>query len=152
MLKYRLVERKNLSKDAEPDSKLFYPVLDSNGRVSFDDLCSEIAEQGSLTSGDVKNCVDRLIRNTAWHLKEGRSVDMGDIGSFWLALRSSGAATAEDYDPKQLMRQAKVVYRPGKKLREVQESLQFERVASTTDDEEPDVPVEDDEEDLPEVH
>ena len=152
MLKYRLVERKNLSKDAEPDSTLLYPQLVSNDRVPFETLCEEIAEQTSLTTGDVKNCVDRLIRNTAWHLKEGRSVDMGDIGSFWLALRSSGAATAEDYDPKQLMRQAKVVYRPGKKLREVQESLQFERVASTTDDEEPDVPVEDDEEDLPEVH
>lgn len=140
MLKYRLVERKNLSKDAEPDSTLFYPVLDSNGRVSFDDLCSEIAEQGSLTSGDIKNCVDRLIHAAAMHLKEGRSVDMGDFGSLCVFLRSSGAATKKLYDPQKMMRPPKVRYFPGKMLREVQDHLQYERVdepeTETPDDDE----------------
>lgn len=151
MLKYRLVEKKNLSKDAEPGSKLFYPVLDSNGRVSFDDLCDEISEQGSLTSGDIKNCVDRLIHAAARHLKEGRSVDMGDFGSLCVFLRSGGAETKKLYDPEKLMRKPKVRYTPGKMLREVQDHLKYQRV----DEPETEEPTEPDtgggEEDLPEV-
>ena len=136
MLKYRLIERKNLSKDAEPGSTLFYPVLDSNGRVSFDDLCDEISEQGSLTSGDIKNCVDRLIHAAAHHLKEGRSVDMGDLGSFSVILRSAGAATKKDYDVSELMRKAKVMFYPGKELREIRETLQYQRVSDEEAEEE----------------
>ena len=136
MLKYRLIERKNLSKDAEPGSMLFYPVLDSNGRVSFDDLCDEISEQGSLTSGDIKNCVDRLIHAAAHHLKEGRSVDMGDLGSFSVILRSAGAATKKAYDPQKLMRTPKVRYYPGGLIHEVQDCLQYQRVDEPETEEE----------------
>ena len=151
MIKYKLISRKNMKKDAEPDSTLLYPQLVSNGRVPFETLCEEIAEQTSLTTGDVKNCVDRLIRNTARHLKEGRSVDMGDLGSFSPILRSSGAATTEEYDPEQQMRPLKVRYTPGKMLREVQDHLKYQRV----DEPETEEPTEPDtgggEEDLPEV-
>ena len=38
MIKYKLISRKNMKKDAEPDSTLLYPQLVSNGRVSLDDL------------------------------------------------------------------------------------------------------------------
>ena len=147
MIKYKLIERKNLSKDAEPDSTLYYPILVSNGKVSFDDLCNEIAEQGSLTSGDVKNCIDRLIYNAAQHLKEGRGVDTGDLGSFSIYVRSSGAATKEEYDPQKMMRTPKVRFFPGKLLREVQERVQYERVNS----DEPTVEEDEEESDGPSI-
>ena len=50
-----------MTKGAADDSTLMYPQLVSNGRVSFESLCEEVAEQSSLTSGDIKNAVDRLI-------------------------------------------------------------------------------------------
>ena len=81
MLKFKLIEKKDMSKDAGDGAKLFYPQLVSNGRVSFDSLCDEVAEQSSLTSGDIKNCMDRLINCLVRHLQEGRSVDCGDLGS-----------------------------------------------------------------------
>lgn len=130
MIKYKLVQRKDMRAGAGPDDKLYYPVLVSNGRVSFDRLCEEVAEQSALTSGDVKNCVDRLIFNATAHLREGRGVDMGDLGSFRLALRSAGAADEASYDASTMMRAPGVVYTPGKKLKEVRTTgLAYSRVA-----------------------
>ena len=128
MLRYKLVQRKDMSKGALEGSKLYYPQVINQGRVSFDSLCEEVAEQSSLTSGDIKNCMDRLINCLVRHLKEGRSVDCGDLGSFRINIRSSGADTPEAYDAATMMRKPSVQYYLGKKLRDMQDTgVQYER-------------------------
>lgn len=128
MLKYKLVQRKDMSKGALEGSKLYYPQVINQGRVSFDSLCEEVAEQSSLTSGDIKNCMDRLINCLVRHLKEGRSVDCGDLGSFRINIRSTGADTPETYDAATMMRKPSVQYYLGKKLRDMQDTgVQYER-------------------------
>ena len=128
MLKYKLVQRKDMSKGALEGSKLYYPQVINQGRVSFDSLCEEVAEQSSLTSGDIKNCMDRLVNCLVRHLKEGRSVDCGDLGSFRINIRSTGADTPETYDAATMMRKPSIQYYLGKKLRDMQDTgVQYER-------------------------
>lgn len=128
MLRYKLVQRKDMSKGALENAKLYYPQVINQGRVSFDSLCEEVAEQSSLTSGDIKNCMDRLINCLVRHLKEGRSVDCGDLGSFRINIRSFGADTPEAYDAATMMRKPSIQYYLGKKLRDMQDSgVQYER-------------------------
>ena len=128
MLKYKLVQRKDMTRGALEDAKLYYPQVINQGRVSFDSLCEEVAEQSSLTSGDIKNCMDRLINCLVRHLKEGRSVDCGDLGSFRINIRSTGAETPEAYDAATMMRKPSVQYYLGKKLRDMQDTgVQYER-------------------------
>ena len=128
MLKYKLVQRKDMTKGALEGSKLYYPQVINQGRVSFDSLCEEVAEQSSLTSGDIKNCMDRLINCLVRHLKEGRSVDCGDLGSFRINIRSTGADTPEAYDAATMMRKPSIQYYLGKKLRDMQDTgVQYER-------------------------
>ena len=128
MLRYKLVQRKDMSKGALEGSKLYYPQVINQGRVSFDSLCEEVAEQSSLTSGDIKNCMDRLINCLVRHLKEGRSVDCGDLGSFRINIRSTGADTPDAYDAATMMRKPSVQYYLGKKLRDMQDTgVQYER-------------------------
>lgn len=128
MLRYKLVQRKDMSKGALEGSKLYYPQVVNQGRVSFDSLCEEVAEQSSLTSGDIKNCMDRLINCLVRHLKEGRSVDCGDLGSFRINIRSTGADTPETYDAATMMRKPSIQYYLGKKLRDMQDTgVQYER-------------------------
>lgn len=128
MLRYKLVQRKDMTKGALEDAKLYYPQVINQGRVSFDSLCEEVAEQSSLTSGDIKNCMDRLINCLVRHLKEGRSVDCGDLGSFRINIRSTGADTPEAYDAATMMRKPSVQYYLGKKLRDMQDTgVQYER-------------------------
>lgn len=128
MLRYKLVQRKDMSKGALEGSKLYYPQVINLGRMSFDSLCEEVAEQSSLTSGDIKNCMDRLINCLVRHLKEGRSVDCGDLGSFRINIRSTGADTPETYDAATMMRKPSIQYYLGKRLRDMQDTgVQYER-------------------------
>lgn len=128
MLRYKLVQRKDMTKGALENAKLYYPQVINLGRVSFDSLCEEVAEQSSLTSGDIKNCMDRLINCLVRHLKEGRSVDCGDLGSFRINIRSTGADTPEAYDAATMMRKPSIQYYLGKKLRDMQDTgVQYER-------------------------
>ena len=128
MLRYKLVQRKDMTKGALEGSKLYYPQVINQGRVSFDSLCEEVAEQSSLTSGDIQNCMDRLINCLVRHLKEGRSVDCGDLGSFRINIRSTGADTPEAYDAATMMRKPSIQYYLGKKLRDMQDTgVQYER-------------------------
>lgn len=128
MLRYKLVQRKDMTKGALENAKLYYPQVINQGRVSFDSLCEEVAEQSSLTSGDIKNCMDRLINCLVRHLKEGRSVDCGDLGSFRINIRSTGADTPEAYDAATMMRKPSIQYYLGKKLRDMQDTgVQYER-------------------------
>lgn len=59
-IKYKLVQRKDFSKDAPKDSKKYYASIVSNGTVTLEELCEGIAEETTLTSADVKSCLDRL--------------------------------------------------------------------------------------------
>ncbi len=134
MLRYKLVPRKDMTKGALAEAKLYYPQVVNQGRVSFDSLCEEVAEQSSLTSGDIKNCMDRLIGCLVRHLKEGRSVDCGDLGSFRINIRSTGADTPEAYDPATMMRKPGVQYFAGKKLRDMKATdITYERFTPNKD-------------------
>lgn len=126
-IRYKLVERKDMTAGALEGAKLYYPQLMDNGRVSFDKLCDEVAEQSALTSGDVKNAVDRLVHCIAGHLADGQSVDVGDLGSFRISLRSSGSESAKDYSVNTMMRTPNIVFTPGVKLRKMRKEAKFER-------------------------
>ena len=48
-IRYKLIQRKDFTKDAPKDGKRFYAQLVSNGTVSLDELCESIAEETALT-------------------------------------------------------------------------------------------------------
>lgn len=124
--KFKLIERKNLGKDKVENPKKFYAQAVNNGYVPFDELCNDIAETCTLTSADVKAVLDRMNFMLDKHLKAGRIVQFGEIGNFRFALGSSGAVTAKDFSTMQI-RQPKIVFSPGSKLRETRQLTAFER-------------------------
>ena len=137
MLRYRFVQRKDMSEGAGPDAKLFYPQLVPGNKVSFEELCEQAAEESALTSADIKACMDRVIRCLARNLMNGNPVDCGDLGSFRINLRSEGSITKEGYDPETMMRTPNVQYYPGKMLKEYRETkVRFERIDADDDEEE----------------
>lgn len=128
MLKYKLVLVKDMRKDAAEDAKAVSPYLVSGGTVTFEELCRDVAEESSLTSGDMKNVMDRLVRTIRKHVEAGRSVNCGELGTFSISLRSAVADDAASYDAQALMRPPKIVYRPGKLLRRLDDAVTYERV------------------------
>lgn len=129
--KFKLIERKNLGKDNEANPKKFYAQAINNGYVPFPELCDDIAETCTLTSADVKAVLDRMNYMLDKHLRAGRIVQFGEIGSFRFALGSTGAVTAKDFSTAQI-KQPKIVFTPGSKLRETRQLTAFEKEAEKT--------------------
>lgn len=127
-VKYKLIARKNFAKDAQPDDKLLYASILSNGTASFDEVCESIAEETAMTSADVKSCLDRLPRILARHLREGRNVQLGELGSFRLTLGSLGAETEKAFNAATMMKRPGIVFTPGKTLQEMRDKVTYIRV------------------------
>ena len=125
--KFKLVERRNLGKDAATTPRKVYAQAINNGYVSFDELCSDISELCSLTSADVKAVMDRMNYVLDKNLKSGRIVQFGEIGNFRLSVGSSGSASEESFTFAQI-RKPKIVFTPGSKLRSTRNLTTFEKV------------------------
>ena len=124
-VKYKLIQRKDMSSDAGPGSKLYYAQAVSAGEMTLDELCEDIAESSTVTSADVKAVLDRLGWILSKNLKAGRIVQVGELGNFRMTLGSSGAPTIED---SSLIRKPKVSFHPGKRLQETRSLVSFERI------------------------
>ena len=141
--KYKLVKRKDFSKDAPEDAVKYFAQLVNNGTVGFEELCEGIAEETALTSADVKSCLDRLPRHIARHVKEGRTVQVGELGTFRPTVGSKGAAIEDEFDAATMMKKPSVSFLPGKVIQAVRSAMTFTRVKkdNTTKEEEDDRPV-----------
>ncbi|CUQ49561.1 HU family DNA-binding protein [Parabacteroides distasonis] len=141
-LKYKLIQRKDFSKDAPKDGKKYYAAIVSNGTVSTDELCESIAEETALTSADAKSFMDRLPRILARHLREGRNVQVGELGSFRPTMGSNGVAEKKDFNAATMMKKPGIMFTPGRKLQEARDNMTFARVKepneTTSDTESPD--------------
>ena len=126
-VKYKLIQRKDMSTDAGPGSKLYYAQAVSAGEMTLDELCEDIAESSTVTSADVKAVLDRLGWILSKNLKAGRIVQVGELGNFRMTLGSSGVSTIEEFNTS-LIRKPKVAFYPGKRLQETRSLATFERI------------------------
>lgn len=117
-IKFKLVERKDWSKGAPEGATLFYAQPVGGEIISFEELCESIAEETALTSADVKACFDRCSRHMSRHLREGRAVRMGEIGTFRPSVGSKGAKTKEEFQVATMMKKPGITFIPGKMIQE----------------------------------
>lgn len=142
-IRYKLIQRKDFTKDAPVDGKRYYAQLVSNGTVSLEELCESISEETALTSADVKSVFDRLPRILRRHLGEGRNVQLGEFGSIRPTLGSQGALTKKEFNAATMMKKPGFMFTPGKLLQEMRNNTTFLRVKdpdeeTTGDSESPD--------------
>lgn len=126
-VKYKLIQRKDMSEDASPGKKLYYATAVSAGEMTLEELCEDIAESSTVTSADVKAVLDRLGWVLSKNLKAGRIVQVGELGNFRMTLGSSGTPTIEEFNAS-LIRKPKVAFYPGKRLQETRSLATFERI------------------------
>lgn len=132
-VRFKLIERKDMSKGASEDAKLFYAQSINNGYVPFDELCQEISDMCTLTSADVKAVLDRMNYVLDKNLRAGRIVQFGEIGNFRMAVGSSGSITKEDFKMSQV-RKPKIIFTPGKKLQQARENSTFEQLQAVAEE------------------
>lgn len=105
-----------------------FPVLQSKGTLTLDDLAQHISEHGSKYSrGDLKAVVSELTDCAREFLLDGKHIQLGELGTLRPVAKVVGADTAADCDST-CIKSLTVGFRPGKPLRSLLEDAQFEHV------------------------
>lgn len=153
-VKYRIVGRKVSDMKGGAKVEKFYAQAVYGSKVSFERVCKRIAERSTATSADVKAVLDGLNYVLSDEMSQGNIVQMGELGNFRPSLSSTGADTAKDFTVATNMKEGRIIFTPGKSLRDAKANLSFELtnlVPSETEDDDEQPSVDDEEEDGPVV-
>lgn len=126
-IKYRLVKRKNMSRDAGADEKLVYAQARTSGELTFEMLCKQIAAQSTASFGDVELVIRGMVSVATEALLRGESVSLGALGRLRVSLGSQGVATEEEFTTA-LIRKPKYVFTPGSELKKATSDMSMERM------------------------
>lgn len=133
--KYKLVLRRDMRKDAVEGSKLYYANAKAAGVCDMYELCDLISLSSTASAGDVRLILDELIEVMKRSLGKGEVVQVGELGNFQLQFGSTGTATKKEFN-QALIKSKRIVFRPGKTLRESIKNYSFEKLPDPSDKEE----------------
>lgn len=115
---------------ALPDEpKKWYPVIRSTGMKKERDVAKEIADETTLNPKEAEMAIYQLEKIMLRWLLEGKTVQLGELGSFRLTAKSSGVATEEDVTALQI-KKLNLRFQPSKQLKEAIAKAQFVPVDS----------------------
>ncbi len=123
-VKYTAVARGDPRDPQAP--KKYYPRVKSSGQVTVRQLAQRIADISTVSTVDTIATVEALLVVVPQELAEGRTVKLGDLGTFSLRVRGEGADTPEGVTVNSIIKAA-IAFRPGKRFKEVLARLSFER-------------------------
>jgi predicted histone-like DNA-binding protein len=123
-MKYKLVERTNPQQPQLAGKYYAAPVND--GKITQKEIAAEIVELSSLSRGDVSNVIESLLDTIPKYLLMGKSVSLGDLGTFRLSFSSKGVETEADFNFS-LISGVRVLFTPSSALREAVKTVKFEK-------------------------
>ena len=124
-MKYRKIVRTNPLNPAAPGKYYARPVTE--GTVTKKTLAEDLVLISSLSRGDISSVIENLIDILPKYLLMGKSVQLGELGTLRVSFSSEGADTKEELNTK-MIRGRKVLFTPGKLLKEALPKLTFELV------------------------
>ena len=114
MLKLKLIQKKNPKVPEEP--KKFYASAVHANALSLDDLATAVSDRCSLRRADVHGVLVALMDIIPNELIAGKVISLGNLGSFYVNVKSEGAPTEDEF-AFTMVKGTKIVYRPTKELR-----------------------------------
>lgn len=126
-IKYRVIERGQPGVPGGGVTK-WYARIAYDGECTMDDLVRLIEKFASLSESDIRGVIVALENVIHDQLLHGRIVRMEQLGTFYPALSSQGAANVLAFN-NALIRSAGINYRPGKRLRDALSIADFAKVS-----------------------
>ncbi len=96
---------------------VYYAEPKSSHYVLPDRVIRRIVGATSMATGDVRNALISLAEVLADELSQGHTVDLGDLGTFRLEVRSRLEQSAEDVTVEDTLKEPRIVYYPKHWLR-----------------------------------
>jgi len=124
-IKYTVNEKGNPLQPQQP--KKWYASAKSSGDVTLRALGKEIAARSTVSPADTQAVLVALTEALVERLAEGKIARLGDFGAFQVSISSEGAESAAKFNSS-LIKNSKVVFRPGIDLKEMLNNLKFEKL------------------------
>ena len=106
-MKIKMVQRKNPQKKSEVK---YYASPVNAGKKTLRDIAKDIAGRSSLTRGDIENVLTNFMECLPSYLRDGFSVQLGELGTLRITLASNGAATKKEFHAESI--KPRVIFRP----------------------------------------
>gem|GEM_PF-310846 len=113
MLTYHVIRRKNI----KTGDILFYPQLVTAAADDRTKIIERIEKKCTLASADVKAVVDALEVEIIDCLQQGRSIRLGDLGSFRPSLRCGKGVSDEQSVSPAMIKRVHIVFHPSSRIR-----------------------------------
>ena len=123
-MKYKLIQRRNLQQPDAPQKWYASPV--NAGKTSQKEISNDIVALSSLSRGDVSNVIDNLLDTVPKYLLMGKSVSLGDLGTFRLSFSSKGVDAPEAFNTS-MISGVKIIFTPSSELRDAIKKVKFEK-------------------------
>lgn len=128
IMQYHLVKRLDMRKDAKPGSKLFFGQVRSVRTLEFSELCKQVAEVSTASTGDVKVVIDGLSTVMLRQMGYGDVIRLGELGSFRMVSGSSGVEEEENFHTS-MFKNGRIIYTPGAAFKQIAKEVKFEKGA-----------------------
>ena len=103
---------------------MYFAQVDKPKVIEYEDVIKDIAEMSSLTTGDVRNAIDRLAYYLQRELTEGNTVKLGQIGTFRVAVPSKFVEKEKEVNAS-ILKKAKIQFYINRTLSSVAENIRF---------------------------
>lgn len=104
----------------------FYASAVTSGEASLRALVKEISARSTVSAADTMAVIESLLEVIPLNLAAGRIVRLGELGSFSVRIKSTGAETAEKCG-KANIQAVKLHFRAGKEFTAVLDQIDFEK-------------------------
>ncbi len=111
-----LIRYKESNLNGSKGERVYYAERKSTHWLRPEEAMDYIVDATSLTRGDLKNAITSLAEVLAEGLSEGRSVDLGDLGTFRLEVRSRYESSPEDVTVEDTLKVPTIVFYPKKRM------------------------------------
>ncbi len=90
-------------------------------------IANELAEKSSISKGDVMSIIPNLIDLVPKELAHGRTVNLGNLGTFWLNISSEGLENEADVSPEAI-KKVNIRFKPSRTVKYLLGQLKFARL------------------------
>ena len=123
-IKYRTVARIN-PREPQAAPKIYANAI-AQAKTDIKKISKAISERTSLDHVDTQAVILATVDMVINELQEGRSVQLGDLGTFAISISSEGAPTADKFNSA-LIKKARIIYRPGMEIKTMLKTLKYEK-------------------------
>lgn len=125
-IKYKVIER------GEPGvvgggTKKFYASANVTGEKSLAGLTRDIEKISTVSGADIRAVLYALVDTMTGALSEGQIVRLGELGSLRVSISSEGKEKEKEVTPATI-KQARVVFTPGKAIKDMLETVTYEKM------------------------